>query len=232
MKNESRVNDIQADIIWKLSNNPGLRFSEIRNPETPSDQFSYHLRQLLKYNVVEKDPKGCYTLTVMGKSRSLMLDARSKSFITQGFVAVRVVVTKPSPRGTLYLIQKRGRVPYKGYLGEPGGKVLFGEDVLDSAQRNLKKETGLTCQLELKGLMHLKDVYNDTLQQDKFFFVAKGTEPQGTLKTSGETGTNSWMTLPTLRAAKKVHFGVMAMIEMCNKQGFEFKEQTHKVREY
>ena len=129
-------------------------------------------------------------------------------------------------------MQIRSRVPFLGYLGEPGGKVLFGEDVAEAAKRNMIVETGLECDISIHGLAHFKDNYQGNIVQDKFFFLVKASDPRGTLKPAGPTGKNVWMTLDQILAFEKVHFGVLDMINICEGKDFRFLEETRAVEEY
>jgi ADP-ribose pyrophosphatase YjhB (NUDIX family) len=131
-----------------------------------------------------------------------------------------------------YLMQRRTKVPYRGNIGEPGGKVLFGEDVLAAAHRNMLVETGLDCTLELRGLVHFKDRYLGRIVQDKYFFVVRATEPQGELLTEGETGENVWMTLSEIAANPQTYQGVTDMIALSQTDSFGFIESTHTVADY
>lgn len=209
-----------------------LRFAQINSGNVPSDQFSYHLRQLIKYGLVEKSGEGVYELSVNGRSRAIMLDVRTDTFIEQGFVACRVILERDSPEGPQYLVQYRTKVPYRGNIAEPGGKVLFGEDVLEAAQRNMQVETGLTCDMMLCGLVHFKDEYLGRIVQDKYFFVVRATNPQGELLPAGPTGENVWLALDEIAANPKTHQGVTDMIAMAVAGGFGFAEHTHVTAEY
>lgn len=232
MKYESNINEIQALIIRQLFARGVLRFSEINIENLPSDQFSYHLRQLTKNGMIEKLEGNHYQLSVMGRSRAILLDTKSSHFIQQGFIACRVVLSREVDGVVSYLFQRRTRVPYKDYLGEPGGKVLFGEDVAKAAQRNMKAETGLDCTVQLKGLVHFKDRYQNEIVQDKFFFVVAATNPVGELLDAGPTGINTWMTLEEIAAYPKVHQGSVELISMIEEEAFTFREATHIVTEY
>lgn len=208
-----------------------LRFAEINTQAIPSDQFSYHLRQLIKYELIDKSSENVYSLSVNGRSRAILLDTKSNRFIEQGFIACRVILAREQQGHTQYLMQHRTKVPYRGNIAEPGGKILFGEDVLQAARRNMLAETGLSCKMELRGLMHFKDKYLGRIVQDKYFFVVLATEPHGTL-TQGETGKNMWMTRDEIAANPKTHQGVVDIIAAAESGGFTCKERTHTVEEY
>jgi len=231
VRNQTDINDIQAGIIRRLFLHETLRFSEINDTDVSSDQFSYHLRRLIKYNLVEKDQAGHYKLSVMGRSQAVLMDSQTNKFIDQGFVAVRVVLSKTEDGQTKYLVQKRTRVPYMGYIGEPGGKVLLGEDVPMAAKRNMLAETGLDCDITIRGLAHYRDTYKDELVQDKYFFVAQASNPKGTLKGVGLTGDNFWLTLDEIKTGP-LHQGVPELLEIAEGTSFTYREDTFAVDEY
>lgn len=232
MKYEAAINEVQAQIMRQLFKRDVLRFSEINTEGLPSDQFSYHLRQLTKNGLIEKLSDNRYRLSIMGKSRAILLDTRSSKYIDQGFVACRVILGREVNGKKEYLIQKRTRVPYYGYIADPGGKILYGEDVAAAAKRNMLAETGLTCEMTVQGIAHFKDDFKDSIVQDKFFFVIKATKPSGTLLQNGPTGENLWMSLEEIQTSEKVHKGFVELIQIAEGEGFGFIEATHVVSEY
>ena len=232
VRNSPEINPIQGMILRQLFTRGVLRFSEINVDHIPSDQFSYHLRQLSKYDLVEKLGDNTYTLSVNGRSRALLMDTRSNRFIEQGFTACRISLSRDRNGQREYLVQHRNRVPYAGRIAEPGGKILFGEDVAAAAKRNMLTETGLTCDLRVMGVAHFKDEYLGKIVQDKFFYVVLATNPSGTLLPTGETGDNIWMTRGQLAGDPLTHPGVLDMIDIAEGACFQFIEQTHVVDEY
>lgn len=233
MQNISDFNDIQARIVRELFTREALRFAELNTLHVPSDQFSYHLRQLQKLHIIQKDSDNRYELTPEGKTKAILLDKDSDKFIRQGFVALRVVVTRTVDGRTEHLMQQRTKVPFRGYYAEPGGKILFGENVLDAAHRNFEYETGLTADFEICGLVHYKDIYQDIIMQDKFFFVIKASNVKGKLKSEGSTGKNLWIEQDELLSHPKAHAGINNIIKIAEKsQSFNFAEETFVTEEY
>ncbi len=226
------INEAQAFIMRQLFTRGALRFAEINTRGFPSDQFSYHLRQLIKRGLVDKSDQGIYSLSVDGRTQAILLDSKSDRFIDQGFIACRIILARNQKGRRQYLMQRRTKVPYQGYLSEPGGKIVLGEDVLAAAERNMLAETGLMCHMELRGMMHLKDKYLGRIVQDKFFFVLRATEPRGELLPKGETGENRWMSIDEIIADPKTHQGVTDMIAMAESGKLSFGEQTYIVGEY
>jgi ADP-ribose pyrophosphatase YjhB (NUDIX family) len=163
---------------------------------------------------------------------AILLDTGTNNFIRQGFIALRIVISRENNGQTEYLMQKRTKVPFRGYLAEPGGKILFGDDVLQAAERNLSNETGLHADLEIKGLVHFKDIYEEKLMQDKYFFVVKGTNPTGELKPFGSTGQNVWLSADELSQNPRTHQGVDTITKISENSSFSFHEETHHTDEY
>lgn len=197
---EIRINRIQADILRRLLEQDGLRFAQINTGKIPTDQFSYHLRQLIKLTLVEKLEDQTYKLTVSGKTRAIMLKPDHNSFIEQGFTAVLVVATRVVNGETQYLLQERAKVPYKGLISLSGDKIYYGEEVSRAASRALKAQTGLAGEVSLRSVWHIMDEHNDVIVQDKFFYVFEARKFNGEVISEGLTGRNMWMTRSQLDA--------------------------------
>ncbi len=231
---EPEIHSIQATILRQLFRKDGLRFAELNASDVPSDQFSYHLRHLLKLGFIEKTPDNRYRLSGRGKSRGQLLYPNKNGFIEQGFLAVRVVLTKNENNITYFLIQDRELVPYKNTYGTPGDKIFFGEDVQAAAVRAMKQQTGLTCDVELRGVRHIKDEYQDVCMQDKYFFIFWASNPRGRLAVRGRTGKNLWLTYEEIeRSGRSIHGGLEILRIAQNQQRqIDFSEATYKVESY
>jgi len=232
MQRFNELNKIQFHIVKALFLRDGQRFAELNAKDVSNDHFSYHLRKLTKDGYIHKDDAGNYHLTTKGKTAALFLDTQDQKYISQGFVACRVVLCRDNNGVKEYLIQRRSKVPFKGYLAEPGGKILWGETVVESAQRNMFEQTGLECDMELKGQIHIHDLYDNNIVQDKFFFVLKARVVSGTLQDSGPTGTNHWMTEAEILQDPKVHKGVAEIHKIAAANDFSFCEVTHTTTDY
>jgi ADP-ribose pyrophosphatase YjhB (NUDIX family) len=232
MQNSSDLNDVQAGIIRELFFHDGLRFAEINVNAVPSDQFSYHLRQLIKYGLIEKMPEQTYKLSVLGRTRAIMLYPTKSSFIEQGFLAVRLLLTKEENGQQLLLMQKRSAVPFKGTYATPGDKILFSEDIQVAAKRGMLLQTGLECDVTLKGIKHYKDNYLGKIVQDKYFFVFRATNPRGELKTRGRTGENMWLPYEEAIKVPPAIQGAQDIVDTALGAGFSFDEKTFLIDEY
>ena len=223
---------MQAAILRRLSASEPLRFAELNTDNVPSDQFSYHLRQLIKLGFIKKTPDNYYQLSNRGKSRCHLLYPNKNGFIEQGFLATRIVLPKVEQGKTYFLVQERQLVPYKHTYGTPGNKIYFGEDVEAAAVRTMEEQTGLTCDMTLRGIRHLKDEYEGVCMQDKYFFIFLASKPRGSLITFGRSGENVWMTYDEIKASGRSIHGGLEILDIAQGQSVTFSEMTYQVATY
>ncbi len=232
MIDKIELNKIQTSIIRQLFINETLRFAQINTEDVSSDHFSYHLRQLVKNRIVEKDTDSLYSLSVIGRNQAIMLDDSENKIVKQGFLACLLVISKTTDTKKEYLMHERLRVPYKGSIALPGGKILFGENILDAAQRVMTEQTGLQAQLSLSGQVHYKDVYMGEIVQDKYFYVITASKVLGIPSVSSPTGKSVWMTLEKIKNSPKTLQGAYRMIEISQSKDYEFDEKTFTMTGY
>jgi 8-oxo-dGTP pyrophosphatase MutT (NUDIX family) len=91
-------------------------------------------------------------------------------------------------------MMRRTKEPFYGYWGFHGGKIKFTQFILECAKQELKEETGLTCDLELKGLHSFKTFNNKELSYNHELFIVKATNPRGRLNKVTREGENAWFT--------------------------------------
>ena len=100
------------------------------------------------------------------------------------------------------LLQQRQKHPYFGFWGFPGGKIRWGETIVQAAARELAEEASLQAQLTYRGVYHehVSAAETGLMLEDKIFHVMYGTQVTGTLTPHFEGGHNAWLTLEQARA--------------------------------
>lgn len=130
---------IKADIVKGLMKKR-LSFSELLKVTGLRDhgQLNYHLKSLIKENLVEKvDTK--YDLTDMGEKFGVYI----KQFRMEEIYPLSVVVALIYNKDEDLLMLRRAKKPQKGKWGFPGGRVEIGETLGSSVEREVFEETGL-----------------------------------------------------------------------------------------
>src|SRR5690606_855190 len=118
-----------------------------------------------------------------------------------------------------FLFQQRKKNPYFDFWGRAGGKIRWGESILEAAQRELLEETGLTANFEFKMLYHKRDFDKDSgrLLEDKIFFCVTADAYSGELVEVFEGGINRWMTLEEFKREPKRFKSVDEFFELLEK---------------
>jgi ADP-ribose pyrophosphatase YjhB (NUDIX family) len=226
------INRIQAMIIHRLFEQDGLRFSQINVSNLPTDQFSYHLRQLAKAEFIHKNADHTYSLSAQGKKHAIMLQPNDNHFIEQGFSAVLVIARKLLDDEWHYLLQIRDKVPYKGLIAASGDKIYYGESVQAAAERALHLQTGLTGNVALRSIWHIRDIHQSAIVQDKYFYVHTADQCRGQEKHSGLTGQNVWITTAGLSTADGVHNNTRGILQSLDSDELSFHDISYDTPVY
>jgi ADP-ribose pyrophosphatase YjhB (NUDIX family) len=235
MLQTSVVNEIQQSILQRLRTLPpdaSLRFAEVNADGVPSDQFSYHLRQLQRNGLVIKRVDGTYSLSTQGKSKAPLIAPHDIRLTGQGYVATRIVLTKQEAGETYYLLQKRSLNPQKGSLSTPGGKALGGTTVAEVARHYMARQTGLTCTVQVKGMVHFMDEYQGEVVQDRYFLIFLATDPVGELSEEGPRGENLWLTYDQIKNMPEVLPALLTIIDIACGDTPRFAEQQFILDEF
>lgn len=218
----------QVAILHALLFRPHATFAELQKASAlSSDHFNFHLKKMIEQELVHKNKDGHYTLTVAGKEYANRFDTDARVVERQPKVAVLLVVENQD--GT-WLCQQRLKQPYFGFWGRPTGKIRYGETIMEGAARELLEETGLTADLEFKGIYHKMDYREDTgeLLEDKIFFTVYGTNPQGELLEEFEGGRNAWLSIEEIEGLEKAFEGIGRESFVVRDGGTTFKERRHE----
>lgn len=192
MSHESKIHSAQTHILRELLFLPEANFSKLQKPTNlDADHFKFHINRLVEIEFVKKVSHGTYALTQKGKEYVNKLDTDQNSIERQPKSAVILVIEKEN---TL-LLQERLKHPYFGFWGFPGGKIRWGETILQAGERELEEETGLHTNLTYRGVYHEHVIDKDSgeLLEDKIFHILHGVIQKDTLQTSFEGGRNAWL---------------------------------------
>jgi len=183
-------NEIKKLILQRLIFNQELLFSQLWDKSVESNKFTYHLKALLKDGLITKKGNK-YSLTKKGIDFVAYVDSSKVEVTKQPLLVVFSLVRK----GDKILVHRRLKEPFYGYCGIPGGKVSFGEIIIETAKRELKEETGLEVKngrlVSIKS-MRTFDKKTKELIHHHLGFTFEFTEFEGKLIEKTEVGENFW----------------------------------------
>jgi ADP-ribose pyrophosphatase YjhB (NUDIX family)/predicted transcriptional regulator len=227
MSYEPNAHTAQVAIMRHLLFKPQAGFSELQKAtDLTSDHFNFHVKKLIEEGYVEKLEKH-YRLTHKGKEYANRMDTDENEIEKQPKVSVAITLERQSDRGEReFLFQQRKKNPYYDFWGRMGGKIRWGESVIEAAERELKEETGLEAEFEYKLLYHKRDFSKATgkLLEDKMFFCVYATEFNGKLIEEFEGGINRWMTVEEFHKVPKRFKSVDEFMELMD-TGVTFAER-------
>lgn len=216
----------QMAMLKVLLLSPAAGFAELQKAaDVTSDFANFHIKQLIATNYVKKNAAGKYILTADGKEYANRMDTDEKALEKQAKLSAWLVVDDGKGK---FLAQQRLKQPYYGYWGRLGGKIRWSETVLEAAARELMEETGLTADMEFKGIYHKLDYSkNGAFLEDKYFYLVHCTNPRGQLIKSFEGGENHWLTDEEMAKKAKVFESALQASKLAVKPGLQFVEVKH-----
>jgi 8-oxo-dGTP pyrophosphatase MutT (NUDIX family) len=205
---EVKIHEAQLLILRELLFHTSANYATLQRPTgLTSDHFNFHISRLVELGLVERIEKGMYRLTLAGKEYANKLDTDNHTIERQPKMAVMLFLEKEINGKPHFLIQQRLKNPHYGFYGFPTGKVRWGETILQTAQRELMEETGLTADFSVQGAYH-EHTFIDSpreLIEDKLFFICKASSVSGELCEEFEGGKNQWLTYDEFMGKDK-HF--------------------------
>jgi 8-oxo-dGTP diphosphatase len=119
----------------------------------------------------------------------------------QGRIVVGVAAVIWNSRGDVLLI-RRAKEPRKGQWSLPGGKLEFGETLLEGVLREVREETGL--EVEILGLVDVAETIRDAsvgAADDHFVLIDYGARViSGTAEAASDAAEARWFPLDELDA--------------------------------
>lgn len=182
---------IQRDILLKLCFAKTLRFSDLKPKNLESNIFMYHLKQLIKFGFVDKQPDGLYTLSPPGLAYVDKMSYTTKHLSVQPKTVSYLQITDANGA---QLYWRRNIQPSIGFVGVPVGKIHYGENIQEAAQRDLLEKTGLKgVKLAYRGTANMKFYIQETLVSHILTLVYEGQVKKVKPKlTSGSLGEAFW----------------------------------------
>jgi len=227
MSYEPQTHEAQVNILRHLLFTPQAGFAELqKGTNLSSDHFNFHIKKLVEEGYVEKLEK-TYRLSHKGKEYANRMDTDEKEIEKQPKISVAITLERKNNKGEReYLFQQRKKNPYFDFWGRIGGKIRWGETIIEAANRELLEETGLTAKFEYKTLYHKRDFNKKTgkLLEDKIFLCVYATEFSGQLIEEFEGGVNKWMTFDEFHEQPK-RFSSVDEFTALMEEGVHFAER-------
>ncbi len=233
MSINTSIHGAQVSILRELLFVKEAGFAVLQKPTgLTSDHFNFHIAQLMDLKLVEKVARGRYCLTPRGKEYANKIDTDQNVIERQPKVAVLLAIERQVNGQAEYLFQERLKNPYYGYWGWPSGKMRWGESIIDTAARELREETGLTADLEIKGQYHEHAYLQETgeLLEDKMFHVVRCFNVDGQLIEQFEGGRNVWMTEQEVSKIDKKYTSFMTELDMAKGLLPAFVHEVHQYK--
>jgi ADP-ribose pyrophosphatase YjhB (NUDIX family) len=206
-------------IFRTLMHFPGSSFSDLWDKSIPSNKFTYYLKKMEQEGLVEKkDSK--YFLTTKGKSEATTVDGNLGKNVKRPYVALLLV---PRREGK-YILYHRMKEPYYGNCGFPGAKMDAGEEILESAERELKEETGLEGKGKIVTIQNILTINNGEVFGHMTQFVVLFNEPRGELVRENREGTYEWAAKEQILSQKNLFPDVPGAIKDIEEKNFCIKE--------
>ena len=192
------MHEIQLNIIKTLTFTKQAKFSDLKKDQNNIDnnQFCFHLNTLINQELVNKDNNNQYTLTIKGRALSEKVEPNNPTLKQQAKLTVYVSAINKENQ---ILIYTRKKNPFYDCQGFGGGRIDYGENILEAAKREFKEETGLEGEPELIKILHNK-IYSKDIHElliDKILFFCKIINPTGILEPS-EEGTYEWVDIDNI----------------------------------
>lgn len=179
---------IQSHILKKLTLESVCRFAELKPERIDSNKFVYHLSALQRSgHILQRG--GRYCLTAAGKRYAEAVSLDSYQPRAQPKIVTLAVVQDAQKR---YLLYRRKRVPMRGLIGFPYGKIHIGERIDEAVVRELKEKARITAHLRLRGHVYLTIHDEEELVANMLAHIYTGLYPEGELREHFEAGESFW----------------------------------------
>lgn len=228
----TKIHEFQISILRELLFKPEARFRDLKKVDVTNDHFTFHVNHLIKEGLIVKQ-NGRYSLTDQGKEFANRMDTDALKLERQAKLSIAIHAVRKNEGVTEYLVHRRLKEPFYGWYGSHSGKIRWGENPLDCAQREFLEETGLTGKFTLKGIVHYHHFHKDgRLLEDKYFWVFRVENTKGDFKEKVSEGENIWMTEKEYRKLENVFATFDEIIDIINGKKLVYIDRVKFVETY
>lgn len=171
---------IQRKILNDLLFSAKLKYSQLKPSNMEGSLFTFHLKKLIDSNLIVKTNE-YYTLTAKGKTVANSFDIDSNNPNKQAKHSAIFCAFRQNKGKIQTLLYTRKKNPYFDHQGYPTGKVMYGESIIETAERELIEETSLVGKAQLVGIRHIRVYYPTSIElvEDKVMYVCRIDNPKG-----------------------------------------------------
>ncbi|MBU3668733.1 MAG: NUDIX domain-containing protein [Candidatus Taylorbacteria bacterium] len=144
------MHTIEEHVLRHLTRYSEATFSQMKPKLIESNVFTYHLKKLITAGYIKKT-KQIYSLSAKGKQFADTISHENFTPRIQPKIVTLIVLEYQNK----YLLYKRDKEPFVGYVGFPYGKIHLEERVAEAAKRELIEKTGFETELVHKGDMYI-----------------------------------------------------------------------------
>ena len=138
---------IQKGIIYRLALESPLRFSDLKPDELDNKLFNYHLKIVIRSDLVTKNSEGLYVLTSEGKT----LGVHVYSEVSDVFKRARSIILLAVRSNDEWLMYQRNNEPLKGLIGFMHCEPEAGIKLEDRAATYLSETCSLKATFHIVG---------------------------------------------------------------------------------
>lgn len=213
-----QMHRLQKHILYLLLRHPYLRYADLKPADVEGNLFMYHLKTLMKANLVGKRADGRYELTAEGNR---FVDGLSVNTLTPRAQPKIVTLLVCRNEAGEYLLMRRKRHPLYGMTGFPFGKLHIGETIAEAAARELREKTGLECALTHRGDGYINMARGGEPVSHIMFHLFYGENPTGELKRETTPGSLFWARPENVPAAELMP-SVPDLLQLLEESGERF----------
>lgn len=216
---------LQKEILYKLVHARQLRFSELKPSSTDGNIFTYHLQQLVKAGLIQKDTNGRYELTAAGKALGITSSLTTPELLLQAHSILLLAVKS----GDSWLLRRRLVQPVYGKWGFIHGEPKTDETIIESASRIFTRRTGLNAEFTPRGAGYIR-IFNDQRALESFtHFTLLTAEITKQIPINvDDTGENKWFKHPNFADATMI-ISMADLTTALRTEDFFFHDLTYTI---